>query len=295
MKFKHICFIINPASGKPKPILSIINQALEGTGIDWDIYVTKKNRGAGEIATELLGTTDLIAVYGGDGCATEVATALHGSKTPLAIIPGGTANIMARELGIPLETEDALALLIADDQEVQSIDMGLFNGQPFLLRVNIGIMADIVLHADRSLKNSVGQLAYGITAIKTIAQAEPVKYYLEIDGVVFEETGVSLTVTNSGHVGIGDFALQPGISITDGLLDVILMKDASLLSVLKVAGSTLLQNETEALIHWQCKQIMIRMDQAHSLICDDREETTDSITITVVPASILILTAKSVH
>jgi diacylglycerol kinase (ATP) len=252
MKFKHICFIINPASGKQEPILSLIDKTLDNTGIDWDVFVTKRDKGAGEIAAELVGATDLIAVYGGDGGVTEVASVLQGSKTPMAIIPGGTANVMARELEIPLETTAAITLLANNENELRSIDMGRFNGQPFLLRVNMGIMADMVLQADRNLKNSIGQLAYRITAMKTIASAEPTNYHLEIDGVTFEETGVSLTVTNSGHVGVGDFALQPGISIVDGLLDVILMKNASLLSVLKVAGSTLLQSETEALSHWQC-------------------------------------------
>ncbi|SDZ80086.1 diacylglycerol/lipid kinase family protein [Pedobacter hartonius] len=292
MKIKHICFIINPASGKQEAILLFINQALDGMGIEWDVYLTKKDKSIAEIARELIGKTDLVAVYGGDGCVTEVAAALHGSETPLAIIPGGTANVMARELGIPLDTQAALAVLTGKDYEMRSIDMGLFNDQPFLLRVNIGIMADMVLQADRDLKNSVGQLAYGITALKTLALAEPASYRLEIDGKAFQESGVSLTVTNSGHIGIGDFALQPGISITDGLLDVILMKDASLLSVLKVASSTLLQNKTEALVHWQCKRIVINMDQTHSLICDDRKETARQITISVVPASIRIMVPK---
>ena len=289
MNIKHIGFIINPASGKQEAILSYINQAMDGTDIEWDVYVTKKNKGAGQIAQELIGKTDLVAVYGGDGCVTEVAAALHGSEIPLAIIPGGTANVMAKELGIPLETTAALAVITGNNYAIRSIDMGLFNGQPFLLRVNIGIMADMVLQADRELKNSLGQLAYGLTAIKTLVGAEPTSYHLEIDGQHFNESGVSLTVTNSGHVGIGDFSLQPGISITDGMLDVILMKDASLLSVLKVAGSTLLQNETEALRHWQCKQIVINIDQAHQLLCDDRKETASQINITVVPSSIRIL------
>lgn len=293
MQFNHIYFIVNPASGKEEPILFYINQALEQSGINWDIAVTKKDRSAGDIARTLIGKTDLVVVYGGDGCVTDVASALHGTQTPMAIIPGGTANVMAKELGIPLASVDALEMLNSDQMQLKAIDMGMMNGHPFLLRINLGIMADMVSQADRKLKNNIGQLAYGVAAVKTIAEAEPIAYHLEIDDEIIEETGVSLTVTNSGNIGIGDFALQPGISITDGLLDIILLKDTNFISLLKVAGSTLLQNETDALRHWKCKKVLIRLESEQNYICDDYEETAKELSISVVPASIKILVPAS--
>lgn len=289
MKFKHIYFIINPASGKEEPILSYINQVFDNSGTDWDTAITKRGTSAGDIARTLIGKTDLIAVYGGDGCVTEVASVLCGTDMPMVIIPGGTANVMAKELGIPIDTETALKWLKDDEIQVNTIDMGSMNGNPFLLRINLGIMADMILQTDRELKDSIGQLAYGITAIKTITDAEPVTYTIEIDGTMIQENGVSLTVTNSGNIGIGDFTLQPGISITDGLLDVILLKDASFTSLLKTAGSTLLQNETDAIKHWQCKEVKISMDQEKTFICDDREEIAKELFIKVIPASIKML------
>jgi diacylglycerol kinase (ATP) len=294
MSFNHIHFIINPASGKQEPILSYINEVLADTDTDWDITVTKKDRTAGDIARKLAGQTDLVAVYGGDGSVTEVASALFKTGTPMAIIPGGTANVMAKELNIPVDTKAALQLLKTDQYQIKAIDMGLMNDHPFLLRINLGIMADMVLQADRKLKDNIGQLAYGVTAIKTIAEAEPADYNLQIDGENVNETGVSLTITNSGNMGVGDFALQPGISVTDGLLDVILLKDASILSLLKVAGSAFLQNETEAVMHRQCKQVTITLDREQKIICDDFEYLTKEIIIKVVPASVNILVpAKS--
>lgn len=79
MKFKHIYFIINPASGKEEPILSYINQVFDNSGTDWDVAITKRGTSAGDIARTLTGKTDLIAVYGGDGCVTEVASVLCGT------------------------------------------------------------------------------------------------------------------------------------------------------------------------------------------------------------------------
>jgi diacylglycerol kinase (ATP) len=289
MKLKHVHFIINPASGKEEAILTYINQVFDGSDTDWDVTITKRGKGAGEIAGALIGKTDLIAVYGGDGCVTEVASALFETEMPMAIIPGGTANVMAKELAIPIDTKAALELLVGSQASVKTIDMGLVNDHPFLLRINLGIMADMILQTDRNLKDQIGQMAYGVTAIKTIANAEPVEYRLEIDGDVIEDSGVSLTVTNSGNIGIGDFALQPGISITDGLLDVILLKDNNFVSLLKVAGSTLLQNETDAIKHWSCKQVTITTVQEQHFICDDEEKKARVLNISVVPSAIKIL------
>lgn len=289
MTTKHIHFIINPASGKEEPILSFINRIFEDLDIAWDVTVTRKNTDVQALAKSLIGKTDIIAVYGGDGTLTEMAAALHGSDTPLAIIPGGTANVMAKELGIPLDTFQALIMLAGNNYTIRKIDMGVVNGRPFLLRLSIGIMADMVLQTDRKLKDDLGQLAYGVTALKLLSESVPIKYNIEIDGAQFEENGVSLTVTNSGNIGIGDFALQPGISINDGLLDVLLLRNSDLTSLLKVAGSTLLQSETNAVIHWKGKHIVINMEQEHVYICDDCEEKSVSLEINVSPESINII------
>ncbi|WP_374949163.1 diacylglycerol/lipid kinase family protein [Mucilaginibacter sp.] len=292
MKLKHIHFIINPVSGKEEPILSYINKAMYDSKLEWDVSVTKKHVSASNIAAKLIGKTDVVAVYGGDGCVTAVASALHGTNTPMAIIPGGTANVMAKELGIPIDTTEALAILTKGKHKIKAIDMGLVNGHPFLLRVNLGIMADMVTEADRGLKNAIGQLAYGVTAVQTVAKAKRVDYKINIDNEEIKCAGVALTVTNSGNMGIGDFAMQPGISITDGLLDVILMKESSIGSLLKVAGSALLQQDTEALQHWKAKKVTISMAEKHSFICDDTELKASKLKIEVVPKSILIVLPK---
>ncbi|MET3978623.1 MULTISPECIES: diacylglycerol kinase family protein [unclassified Mucilaginibacter] len=289
MKLKHIHFIINPASGKEEPILSYINKAMAGAQVDWDISVTKKNLNAGELARKLIGKTDLVAVYGGDGCVTSVASALLGSNLPIAIIPGGTANVMAKELDIPLDTVEALALLGKGKHRIIAVDMGLVNGTPFLLRINMGIMAAMVTSADRDLKDSIGQLAYGVTAVKTLIEAKSINYELDIDGEKISATGVSLTVTNSGNIGIGNFALQPGISITDGFLDVILMKENNFSSVLKIAGSALMQQETDAIQHWKAKKVVIKMPKEQSYICDDTEKFAKTLKLEIAPGSIRML------
>lgn len=293
MDFKKVHIIINPASGKEEPILSYLNKAFINSGTHWEIIVTQPpGNDAFTIAEKLIGKTDLIIVYGGDGSVSEVARALHNSETPMAIIPGGTANVMSKELGIPQDSVDAINLIIAGNYEAVEIDMGLANNVPFLLRINLGIMADMVLHATQQLKDSFGQLAYGVTAIETLISAEPVPYKLIIDEKEYTEEGVALTVTNAGSIGISDFSLLPHMSVTDGFLDVILMHDADLFSVLRVAGSTLFQTESGVLKHWRCKEVSLIMPNKVKYVADDSEKQDSEIHIKISPKALKVLVPK---
>src|SRR5690348_15921530 len=111
MQFNNIHIIVNPAAGREEPILSYLNTGLIISGIRWDVTVTTPYNEAYDIAMRLVGKTDLIVVYGGDGSVSDVARALYGKQTPMAIIPGGTANVMSKELGIPQDAIEAIDLL----------------------------------------------------------------------------------------------------------------------------------------------------------------------------------------
>lgn len=289
MEINHIFFIINPAAGKNEPVEVSIREIFQNGNQKITLRVLKKDENPADIARAALTGADLIAVYGGDGTVTEVASALINTNMPLAIIPGGTANVLSKELGIPQDTEDALTYLHEGNYQLKTIDTGTVNGRPFLLRVNLGIMAEMITGTDPELKDKLGQVAYGIATVKSLANAEPVSYQLDIDGEMITAAGVSLTITNSGSMGIGDFQLQPGISVSDGLLDVILMKDAGILSIMKAAGGALFGTETDAVSHWTCKEVTVTLPGRQAYLCDDCEEKAAALTIKIVPASLTVV------
>ena len=289
MDFENIHFIINPASGNAEPILSYFDSAFLNKNIKWQVSITKHELEAYKIATKMAGTVDLIVIYGGDGSVSEVASALIGKDTPMAIIPGGTANVLSKELGIPQDSEAAIQLLVNGKMKIEEIDMGMANDCPFLIRINFGIMADMILHTNREMKNKLGQFAYGITSLQTIGEAKPTIYNLVIDGKSFTETCVALTVTNAGNLGIGDFSLAPGIDITDGYLDLLMLYDTDFLTMLQLAGSTLFQTESDILKHIRCKEISIELSQPTEYIFDDTKKTTTHLHIKVLPKALKIL------
>jgi diacylglycerol kinase family enzyme len=169
------------------------------------------------------------------------------------------------------------------------MDMGSANDCLFIIRVNLGIMADMVIDATRKLKNQVGQLAYGIAAIQSMAKTDPVIYKMKIDGVEILEEGVALTVTNCGNVGIRDFSFLPDISIVDGFLDVILLKQADLMSVLRIAGTTFMKTESDVWMHWNCKEIEITLEATQKIIVDDCEKEAKYLHIKIIPSTLKVM------
>ena len=289
MKFKNIHIIINPESGHYEPIVTYLNDAFYGTNIEWETSIMKDDNDAKAFAKKIVGKVDVIAVYGGDGSISEVAQVLKGSNTPLGIIPGGTANVISKELGIPQNSIEAIELLKSFNTECIRMDMATANDNLFMIRMNLGIMADMVIDATREMKNRVGQLAYGIAGMQSVMKTEPIQYKMKIDGREIVEEGVALTVTNCGNIGIEDYSFLPDISINDGFLDVILLNHADLMSILRIAGTTLMKSESEVLKHWKCKEFEISFDTPQKIILDDFAMEAKYFHIKVIPNALKVI------
>jgi diacylglycerol kinase (ATP) len=289
MENSPLLLIVNPAAGKEEPILELAEKVFHNSGIMMDVHVLTKGEDPGEVARLAAQTYQMIAVYGGDGSITEAAAGLIGQQVPLAIIPGGTANVLSKELHIPQDTETALRLIADGNYTLKQIDTGLVNGKPFLLRVNLGLMADMITEADPDLKDKVGQLAYGVSAFKSWQDAEIVEYQLIVDGEALTLPGVSLTVTNSGNMGIGELQIAQGIRVDDGLLDIVVLKEAGLLAVAGAAGSSLLGKESDAVNHRTCRVVEIKLNTEQTYICDDCDAKATSLSISVVPSSLTVV------
>ncbi|MGY3211313.1 diacylglycerol/lipid kinase family protein [Mucilaginibacter sp. HD30] len=288
MNIDHIFIIVNPSAGKDEPILQLIADVFRNSALKTTVHILKIDEDPAEVARMASKPKTLIAVYGGDGSVTQAAGALINTAFPLAIIPGGTANVLSKELSIPQDTEEALMLLKEGNYELTKIDTGTINGRPFLLRINLGIMAEMITETDPGLKDKIGQLAYGVATVKSVVNAEPTTYKLTIDGQTINTEGVALTITNSGSMGIGQLQLVSGISVSDGLLDVVLLQDAGFLSIVKATGGALLGKETDAVAHWQGKNITVQLPNKQTYLCDDCEDTASELNIKVVPASLTV-------
>jgi diacylglycerol kinase (ATP) len=288
----NLFVIINPASGQDRPVLGTLNRVFHAAGVNWDVGLTKQAGDAQRLAREaVLAGADAVAVYGGDGTVMEAASGLSGSGVPLAIFPGGTANVMSIELGIPTDLEAAVALVCSDARLIRTIDMGRIRSgndeHLFLLRLSIGYLARMTQGAAREEKRRMGVLAYAISAIGALPQAEMAHYRITIDGDLIEADGVTCVIGNSGSLGIPGLTLSRAMSVSDGLLDVVLLQNADLLEVAKVLSNSL--SGVESLPHWQGREISVTADPPQPIECDGEMIDPTPITVGIVPQTLRVI------
>ena len=293
--FKKLQVIINPAAGVGRPILQALNTGLKNSGVEWDASITHKAGDAERLAKKAVEDgADIVGVHGGDGSVMEVASALRGTSTPLAIFPGGTANVMSVELGIPTTDIDASIDFIAKgNYTTRLIDMGKVNDRLFLLRVGIGLEADMMKSADQEVKNRFGVLAYAFSALNEMRNLTPTLYRARVDGELHEIEGISCMIANSGNVAVGGLTLSKKIDISDGLLDVVIFRRADLTSMITVSAAVMSPNaeatESPQLKHFQGREIIVEADPPQTISIDGEVIEPITLTASILPEAVNVV------
>jgi diacylglycerol kinase (ATP) len=292
---KHVHIIINPAAGQDEPILNVLNSILRPAGVKWDVFITNEAGDGRRYAQHAVAAgADAVAVYGGDGTVTEAASGLIGSSMPLAILPGGTGNVMSIELGIPGRLEDAIALLCDTTHEYRQVDMGMVGDRPFFGHVAIGLEADMHLTAGREMKDRFGFLAYPIAALQALIDRPVSRYTLTLDGEQVEMDVLDCMVTNLGSVGVLGATLAGNISVSDGLLDVIIIRKADVASLGELFGSvTGMADPARLLPHWQVRNVTIAADPPQRVTADGEMLGNTPVDIRVLPGAVRIVVPAS--
>lgn len=292
---KKLMVIINPAAGVDRPILGVLNTAMNQARIEWDVRITHKAGDARRFAKEAADAGwDMVAAHGGDGTVMEVADGLRGTNVPLALFPGGTGNAMAGELGIPIDLVAAITLVSSGLYEVRTIDMAMAGDQTFLLRVGIGFEADMT-KIDQELKNRFGVLAYAYNALSELRTLTPAQYKITIDGVTETFEGISCMVANSGNVSTSGLKLSEKIDVADGLIDVVVFTNANLSTFLNITASVLARadsTEQPEIMHRQGKEIIVEVDPPQSISIDGEQIAPTIIKAHVLPQSVKVVVPR---
>lgn len=224
--------IANPASRRAGGLHGRAAVALRSRGIDVEVRLTERPGHALEIAAELGAGFDAVFALGGDGTAMEVAGGLVGRGVPMGVLAGGTGNLLARALGIPISIQKAVDALL--DGDVLACDLGRFTGgQRFAVAAGVGIDARMVALTPRWLKRRLGVLAYWVTAGRAafgavLTRRGRFRVRLTVDGVVEERPAVMAMIANFGAVLDDLITFGPGIRYDDGVLDAIVYSPDSL-------------------------------------------------------------------
>ncbi len=289
--FKNIITIINPAAGSDTPILSQLNKATVAHSITNEIFVTQSDKDTTKFARRALRKKpDAVIVHGGDGTVVDVANVLCQSQIPLIIIPGGTANIIAKELGIPQDSAEALKILGRKQKPVR-VNIASIGKRNMLVRIEVGILANMVKEATSELKENFGIAVYSFTALKHAINAPTARYMLNIDGKIQKIEGVGMMIANFGNIGLSGISLQKKVNCSDDLLDVLVLQSSDIATLAAVGSSALMGTKKPlALKHWRGKKIRVSITPKQMIVSDDKMFTASRFTVALKAEYLTILT-----
>ena len=245
MTGKRATIIYNPMSGRPSRRAENareMTRLLELHGIAAQAHATTGPDDATRLAREAVtGGADIIVSYGGDGTLNEIIQGIVGSRAALAVWPGGTSNVVARDLGMPFDINkiaDVIAKaktkrialgLAAGVGESENFNSEISNHRPlkrfFFMMAGIGLDASIARGVNKRLKRKTGEFAYWITGIKHLFTWQAETFVIEVDGKNYES--VFALIGNGKGYG-GGMCITPRAQLEDPWFEVyILPRQAS--------------------------------------------------------------------
>jgi len=224
--------IINPISGTAGKagLAEMVIRHLAPIGYDIDVRYTTCRGDATRLAGEAAksGYTGVLAA-GGDGTINETARALCGTGVALGIIPAGSGNGLARHIGIPIDPE--LSLRVIEQQHMEAIDYGTVNGSEFFCTMGVGFDAAVSHRFAR--KHRRGKLMYVKSAIDELTGYKPETYTISANGNIITGKAFIIAVANASQYGNNAY-IAPEASITDGLLDVTIVRPGNPLATARM-------------------------------------------------------------
>ncbi|MBX2844606.1 MAG: diacylglycerol kinase family lipid kinase [Saprospiraceae bacterium] len=233
-----VFFIINPIAGTKLRVLTeaLIREQFSASSHELSIHTSERGGHCLELAQQAVAENyDVLAVAGGDGTLKEIIPAILHQTIKLVIIPTGSGNGLAHHLELPFQLENALDLI--DSEHIIQMDVGRVEGasigrEYFLSNCGLGYDAEVI-HAYSNVK-ARGFLTYSYFMFKSMFTLKPKPVQISFNDQLYDLKPFVFTIANSSQYGY-KIKVAPEASITDGLLDALLVKDASFLRVLRFA------------------------------------------------------------
>jgi YegS/Rv2252/BmrU family lipid kinase len=228
---RSFAFLVNPASGGGAAPAAVVPVArvLRDAGCSVDVTYSPGPAACRELVREAVGRGEVVVAVGGDGMVSSLAGAVVEAGGVLGIVPSGRGNDFARQLGIGGSPDDVAATLLkAEPRKVDVVDV---DGRTVVGSVYAGVdslASEIVDRAHRLPRS----LQYPYAAVRSIIEFRPSAYDVVVDGQAHRFEAFTVVVANSGYYGSG-MHIAPDAVLDDGLLDVVVIRAASKLSLIR--------------------------------------------------------------
>jgi YegS/Rv2252/BmrU family lipid kinase len=239
---RRAAVVANPTKHDVAKLKYTVRAAMAEHGWDEPLWfeTTPADPGTGHAAQAVRSGVDLVLACGGDGTVTACAEGVAGSGVPLGILPFGTGNLLARNLGLPLDLGAALVTALTGSD--RRLDTGSANGRPFVVLAGLGFDAKMLGESSEPLKERLGWAAYVLSALRHLRD-RPVRVSLAADGGPRQRLRASAVIV--GNVGWlqGGIRLLPDAEPDDGILDAVVLTARGWSGWLRLAARVLLRHQ----------------------------------------------------
>lgn len=291
--------ITNPAAARTKPrTVREVRDVLRRGGWQAEIVATGGPGDARRLASEAVAAgLDAVAVFGGDGTTMQAASSLVGTDVALALIPGGTGNLLAGNLRIPFSPSRAAEVLVRGVS--RRLDLGRLDASGahhyFAVACGAGFDARIMAETPSALKQRWGVGAYIATSLRLISEIRSHRYHIRVDGVDYEANAAVVLVANCAEVLPPILRFGDGVRPDDGLLDVVVLRADSLADGVQAIWHFLRRAEgpDSRIGHVRGREIHVETDAAVPVEMDGDIGGLTPFTATVVPGAIRVMVPES--
>ena len=245
---KKLLFFVNPKAGQLELRVHLIDMIdiFTAGGYDVTVHTTQSPRDLTESIVRDGSDYDLVVCAGGDGTLNEAVSGLMRleHRPALGYIPGGTVNDVASTLGIPKDPVEAARAILSGTPK--AIDIGSFGEDRWFTSVaGFGAFTDVAYKTPQQEKRVLGRLAYLLKGAKSLAELKPIPMRMEVGGLTIEDQVLLGLVCSTTSVGgfKASSALTKGVSLNDGLSEVIVAKSITNIQDLHAISTLLVKRE----------------------------------------------------
>jgi diacylglycerol kinase (ATP) len=213
---KKALLLVNQHSRKGKQLLSQATVELQALDFELIVESTDRARELSDTIRRYQNGVELVIIGGGDGTLNSAIEGLIDTKLPLGILPMGTANDLARTLGIPTDLSAACQVIASG--KLRLIDLGWVNGQHFFNVASLGLSVQITKRLTKDVKQRWGVFAYAFTALQTLLSARPFRAEIRVNNQSFYVKTLQIAIGNGRYYG-GGMTVAEDATIDDKRLD----------------------------------------------------------------------------